>query len=236
MLAVVVSCSGAASERGDIIVSAAASLTDVFTAVETRFEGAHPGLQVQLNFGSSSALREQILEGAEVDVYASANPANMQAVIEAGEAEDFQVFATNLLQIAVPTGNPAGITGLDDFADDELLIGLCAEGVPCGDFARQALAKAEVVPEVDTNETDARALITKIEAGELDAGIAYVTDVLASEGVDGIDIATESNVVAEYTIAALDRGANPAGAEAFVAFVLSSDGQSVLQRFGFGSP
>src|SRR5690606_34956034 len=133
-----------------------------------------------------------------------------------------QVFATNLLQIAVPTGNPAGITGLDDFADDELLIGLCAEGVPCGDFARQALAKAEVIPEVDTNETDARALITKIEAGELDAGIAYVTDVLASEGVDGIDIATESNVVAEYTIAALDRGANPAGAEAFVAFVLSS--------------
>ena len=171
----VIACSGSSVE-GELLVSAAASLTDAFAEIESAFEEANPDVDVVLNLGSSSALREQILEGAPADVFASANTSNMDQVAEAGELSgEAEIFATNSLQIAVPTGNPGGVTGLEDFAREELLIGLCAEDVPCGDFGRQALAKAGVIPSIDTNEPDVRALLTKIEAGELDAGITYVT-------------------------------------------------------------
>jgi molybdate transport system substrate-binding protein len=223
---------------GELLVSAAASLTDALADVAAAFEAANPGVDVVLNFAASSALREQILEGAPADVFASANMSNMNKVVDAGEVVgDPQVFVRNLLQIAVPPGNPAGVTGLEDFGRDELLIGLCAEGVPCGDFARQALAKAGVTPAIDTNEPDVRALLTKIEAGELDAGITYVTDVASTGGkVDGIDIPADLNVTAEYPIAALTGAPNPDAASAFVAFVLSEEGQAILGEYGFASP
>jgi molybdate transport system substrate-binding protein len=108
--------------------------------------------------------------------------------------------------------------------------------VPCGDFGRQSLEAAGVVPSLDTEEPDVRALLTKIEAGELDAGIVYVTDVLSSGAVAGIDIPEEFNVVAAYQIAVLTDAPNPRGADAFVDFVLSEDGQEILRRFGFESP
>ncbi len=182
VLGMVIACSGSSVE-GELLVSAAASLTDAFAEMESAFEDANPDVDVLLNLGSSSALREQILEGAPADVFASANTSNMDQVAEAGElAGDAEIFVTNSLQIAVPTGNPAEVTGLEDFAREELLIGLCAEDVPCGDFGRQALENAGVIPSIDTNEPDVRALLTKIEAGELDAGITYVTDVLSASG------------------------------------------------------
>jgi len=223
---------------GELLVSAAASLTDAFAAVESAFEAANPGVDVVLNLGSSSSLREQILEGAPADVFASANTSNMDQVVEAGEAaDDPQVFVTNLLQIAVPAGNQSGVTGLVDFAEEDLLIGLCAEDVPCGDFGREALENADVVPAIDTNEPDVRALLTKIEAGELDAGIVYVTDVLSTAGgVEGIDIPEEDNVIANYPIAALLNAPNPDAAAVFVKFVLSDEGQAILNDFGFPSP
>jgi molybdate transport system substrate-binding protein len=158
--------------------------------------------------------------------------------VEAGEvAGDPETFVTNLLQIAVPAGNPGGVTGLDDFGRDDLLIGLCAEDVPCGEFGREALEKAGVTPAVDTNEPDVRALLTKIEAGELDAGITYATDVMSAAGaVEGVDIPDELNVVARYPIAVLAGAPNPEAAEAFVAFVLSEEGQGILREYGFASP
>ncbi|HEY7563735.1 MAG TPA: molybdate ABC transporter substrate-binding protein [Acidimicrobiia bacterium] len=220
-----------------MLVSAAASLTDAFGEIESVFEASYPGVDVVLNLASSSTLREQILEGAPVDVFASANPSIMEQVVEAGAVEEAEVFAHNLLQIAVPAGNPAGITGLADFGNDDLLIGLCAEEVPCGDFGRQALERAGVTPVLDTNEPDVRALLTKIEAGELDAGITYVTDVLAAgDAVEGIDIPEEFNMVAEYQIAALTDGPNPEAAAAFVELVLSPQGQEILSSYGFSSP
>lgn len=224
--------------EGELLVSAAASLTDAFAEVEAAFEEANPDVDVLLNLGASSALREQILEGAPADVFASANTSNMDQVVEAGEVEDEpEIFVLNLLQIAVPSGNPGGVTGLDDFARDELLIGLCAEEVPCGDFAREALANAGVTPAIDTNEPDVRALLTKIEAGELDAGITYVTDVASTGGsVDGIDIPEDDNVIAEYPIARLTNAPNPDAAAAFVEFVLSDEGQAILAGYGFTSP
>jgi molybdate transport system substrate-binding protein len=219
------------------LVSAAASLTDAFAAVEVAFEGANPGTDVVLNLGSSSTLREQILEGAPADVFASANASNMDQVVEAGEnAGEPEIFVTNLLQIAVPAGNPAGITGLADFANEELIIGLCAEEVPGGEFGREALANAGVTPSIDTNEPDVRALLTKVEAGEVDAGIVYVTDVISAEGVEGIEIPEEENVLAEYPITALSGAPNPGGATAFVEFVLSDEGQAILADFGFMAP
>lgn len=237
ILMMAAACAGSGLE-GELRVSAAASLTDAFAEVETVFEDANPDIDVVLNLGSSSSLREQILEGAPVDVFASANTSNMDPLVEAGEVSgEPEIFVTNLLQIAVPSGNPAEVMGLEDFADEELLIGLCAEEVPCGDFGRQALENAGITPSIDTNEPDVRALLTKIEAGELDAGITYVTDVLSTRGaVEGIDIPAAVNVVAEYPIAALANAPNSEAASAFVEFVLSDEGQAILTGYEFSSP
>jgi molybdate transport system substrate-binding protein len=223
---------------GDITVYAAASLTDAFGEATDAFEEAHPGVDVELNVAASSALREQILAGAPADVFASANTSNMDQVV-AGDAVDGEpeIFATNSLEIAVPAGNEAGVDGLDDFADPDLLIGLCADEVPCGQFGREALANAGVTPSVDTNEADVRALLTKVQSGDLDAGLVYRTDVQsAGDEIEGIEVPDEVNVVAEYPIAALSASASPDVAEAFVDFILSPDGHDILASFGFGSP
>jgi molybdate transport system substrate-binding protein len=229
-------CSARASEE-TLVVSAAASLDEAFTEIAAVFEDHH-GADLLLNFAGSSTLREQILEGSPVDVFASANIPNMDAVVEAGEVSGQpELFGLNRLQIAVPAGNPAGVDSLVDFSDESLLIGLCAEGVPCGDFARESLALAGVRPAVDSNEPDVRALLTKIAAGELDAGITYVTDIVASGGdVEGIVIPDEFNVVAEYPIATVSSGASPDSAAAFVDLVLSETGQAILRDHGFASP
>ena len=233
-------CSGSGDEsvNGEVLVSAAASLTKAFTVMEDAFEDANPGIDVSLNLASSSNLREQILEGAPVDVFASANTSNMNRVSEAGAvAGEARIFAENTLQIAVPAGNPAGVTGLVDFANQELLIGLCAEDVPCGDFGRQALDNAGVTPSIDSNEPDVRALLTKIEAGELDAGIVYVTDVISTEGgVERVEIPENQNVVAEYSIAILVDAPNAEAAAAFVSFVMSDAGQGIMGEYGFIAP
>ena len=223
--------------EGDLTVFAAASLTDAFDEVGAAFEEANPDVSIEFNYGASSALREQILAGAPADVFASANTSNMDQVVETGAATDPQDFVTNQLQIVVPAENPGGVAGLDDFADADLLIGLCAEEVPCGEFGREALANAQVTPSVDTNEPDVRALLTKVEAGELDAGIVYITDVLAAgDAVEGIDIPADVNVTATYPIAALSDAGNAEVAAAFVEFVLSDDGQEILESYGFDSP
>lgn len=220
-----------------ITVFAAASLTDAFEELGAAFEDLHPGTSVELNFAGSSALRVQILEGAPADVFASADTSNMDQVVEGGAAAGAEVFAENRLQIAVPAGNPAGVTGLADFADGDLLMGLCAAEVPCGGLGREALAKAGVTPSVDTNEPDVRSLLTKVGAGELDAGIVYATDVIAAgDAVDGVDIPEGHNVVATYPIAALTESGDRELAEAFVAFVLSPQAQEILASHGFGTP
>jgi molybdate transport system substrate-binding protein len=233
-------CSGAcaASPGEELLVSAAASLTDAFGEVEVAFEAAHPGVEVLLNMAGSSTLRQQIVEGAPVDVFASADSSNMDQVAAAGEVDGApRAFAANRLQITVPAGNPAGVTGLEDFADEDLLIGLCATGVPCGDLALTVLGNAGVTPAIDTREPDVRALLTKIQSGELDAGLTYVTDVVASGGaVHGIDIPDGANATTNYQIASLVDSSDPSTAAAFVAFVLSPEGQAILNSYGFTSP
>jgi len=228
-------CGGQGDE--ELLVSAAASLAGAFAEIEVAFEKAQPDVDVVLNFGGSSALREQILGGAPVGVFASANTSNMNAVATAGQTVgEPRVFAFNSLEIAVPAGNPGRVDGLDDFSDDGLLLGLCAEAVPCGELAREALSNAGVTAAVDTNEPDVRALLAKIEAGELDAGITYVTDVAAAGGtIQGIAIPDEVNVTAEYSIAVLAGAANQQTANAFIDMVLSDEGQAILSEYGFSS-
>lgn len=224
--------------EGPVLVFAAASLTDAFGEAKTAFEAANPKADVQLNFAGSSALREQILEGAPADVFASANESSMTDVVDAGDtAGDPDAFVTNRLQIAVPAGNPGDVAGMSDFAKEDLLIGLCAEEVPCGDFGREALANAGVEPSIDTNEPNVRSLLTKVGADELDAGIVYITDVAAAgDRVEGIDIPDADNVTAAYPIAELSDAPNPEGASAFIDFVQSQDGQAILADYGFGAP
>ncbi len=241
-VAVALAISGCATATGTgarstVDVWAAASLTDVFDDLASAFETTNPGLRVEVNYGASSSLREQILAGAPADVFAAADTSNMATVVEAGAAFDPVDFATNQLQIAVPAGNPAGVTGPADLADADLLVGLCAEEVPCGRFGREVLAKAGISPSVDTNEPDVRSLMTKVEAGELDAGIVYRSDVLAAGGaVEGIDIPAGADVIVTYQIAVVSGAADPGAAAALVAFVLSDEGQAILASAGFGGP
>jgi molybdate transport system substrate-binding protein len=221
---------------GQVVVFTAASLTDGFDTMATAFEAEFPGAEVQLNLAGSSTLREQILGGAPAGVFASADERNMEVVGSAGELGSTPaIFARNSLQIAVPASNPGGVASLADLADPDLFVGICAEGVPCGDFARMVLDAAGVDASIDTNEGDVRALLTKIEADELDAGIVYATDVASSAGVAGIKIPREVNVEVRYPIATLAAAPNPGVAEAFVAFVLSPEGQDIIVAGGFGS-
>lgn len=219
-----------------VTVAAAASLAAAFGRIETDFESEHPGVDVVLDLAGSGALREQILAGAPLDVFASANMANMQVVVEAGAVlGQAETFASNRLVIAVPAGNPAGVTGLDDLARDDLLVGLCATSAPCGQLARQMLHLAGVEAAVDTEEPDVRALVTKVAAGELDVAIAYASDVVASEGsVEGIE--TGGDLAAEYHIAVLSDAADPVAAEALVEHVLSPAGQEIMRDLGFEAP
>ena len=223
---------------GTLTVFAAASLTDAFGALSDMFEEQHPGVNIEINFAGSSSLAGSILEGAPADVFASADEANMRRVVDAAESSvKPKLFARNLLEIAVPKGNPAEVTGLGNFADPYLLIGLCSEGVPCGNLARQALDKAGVSPALDTNEPDVRALLTKIEAGELDAGIVYRTDVAAAGGaVGGVSIPREHNVVATYWIVGLTSANDAELATAFIDFVVSNAGLEILNKLGFLGP
>lgn len=172
---------GGGPAAGTLTVFAASSLTDAFTALAAAFEAGHPGIEVTVNFAGSSSLREQVLAGAPADVFAAAAVADMDSLAAAGAlAGEARIFARNTVVIAVPAGNPAGIAGPEDFARPSLLIGLCSPEVPCGRYAREALAAAGVTPSPDTLEPDARALLSKIAAGELDAGIVYATDAAAA--------------------------------------------------------
>jgi molybdate transport system substrate-binding protein len=240
--AVVAGCSdgdasGSARAAGgaELTVFAAASLTDAFSEVGEAFEAQHDGVRVRFSFGASSTVREQVMEGAPADVVATASPGPMEDLQDAGLVDPPRVLATNRLQLAVPAGNPAGVSGLADLARGDLLIGVCDRDVPCGALAVEVLEAAGVVADPDTEEPDVRALLTKIGAGELDAGLVYATDVLASpDDVDGIDLPDTVPSTTEYPIATIREA--PKAAQDFVAFAVGDAGQRILRAHGFGAP
>ncbi|TDD30739.1 molybdate ABC transporter substrate-binding protein [Kribbella turkmenica] len=226
--------SGTTNLSGTVNVFAAASLTGSFTQLGKDFEKAHPGVKVTLNFAGSSALAQQINQGAPADVFASAAPKNMDQVTGINPPA---TFVRNTLEIAVPKGNPAGITGLKDFADKGKKIALCAVQVPCGAAAGQVFEASGITPEPDSLEQDVKAALTKVGLGEVDAALVYKTDVLsAKDEVEGIEFPEAAKAVNEYPIATLADAPNPDGAKAFVDYVLSVQGKAVLTAAGFEAP
>lgn len=222
----------------EVSVFAAASLTAAFRAVATAFEAQHPGTKVSFNFAGSPALVQQIREGAPADVFASADEATMQKLVEAGAVSGTpRIFAGNLLQIVVAKGNPHRITGLADLGKPGLIVVLCGDAVPCGRYGLEAFAKAGAKAPAGSREPDVKAVLNKVALGEADAGLVYVTDVRAArDKVEGIDLPVAHNVVARYPIAGLRDGAHPDAARAFIEFVLSDPGTKILGEHGFQSP
>ncbi len=219
----------------ELVVLAAASLTESFTVIGGDFMAANPGVTVTFNFAASSSLAQQITAGAPADVFAAASPETMAIVTAAGDARgDPVVFARNRLEIAVPPGNPGGVAGLADFANPELTIALCAEEVPCGAAAVDVFAAAGITPAPDTLEPDVKAALTKVELGEVDAALVYRTDVIAAgEQVEGIEFPEAADVVNEYPIVVLAAATRPSAAQAFVDYVLADAGRRVLGEAGF---
>ena len=227
-----------AEPSSTITVFAASSLTDAFTDIGADFESANPGTTVEFNFGSSSDLSDSIVTGdalGTADVFASADRGNAEKVAAAGASSSSPVlFAQNRAEIAVPVDNPGGVEGLDDFAEDDLLIGLCAEEVPCGEYARQVLDNAGVEPSVDTYEAKVTDVVDKVISGELDAGIVYISDVVAHEGeMEGIVIPADVNVVADYAVVTVAESDHADLAAAFVAYLHTPDAQAALEDAGF---
>jgi molybdate transport system substrate-binding protein len=224
--------------QGDLTVFAAASLTDAFTEIGAAFEAANPAATVTFSFAGSSALVQQVNEGAPADVFASADEANMQKLTDAGNAAAAPTpFATNTMEIAVAAGNPEGITGLADLADPDVALVVCAPEVPCGRLAGEILAKNAVAATPKSLEENVRAVLTKVELGEADAGLVFATDVaVAGDRVTGVPIPPDENAVTTLVIAPTKESRNGGSASAFVAFVAGPDGQAILEKYGFGTP
>jgi molybdate transport system substrate-binding protein len=223
---------------GTLTVFAAASLTDVFGDLGDRLTADNPDLDVQFNFAGSSALATQLIQGAPADVFASADERQMTVVTDAGlQGTDPAVFTGNVLEIAVPAGNPGGVTGLADFADPDLTLAVCDADVPCGAAAAAVFAAAGVTARPDTEEEDVRAALTKVQLGEVDAALVYATDVRAAGAdVEGIAFPEAGQAVNEYPICTLAAAPNPAAAEAFVELVRSGAGRQALADAGFRAP
>jgi molybdate transport system substrate-binding protein len=223
------------SLSGSITVFAAASLTQTFGELATRFEAAHPGVTVATSFAGSADLVSQITAGAPADVFASADTTNMTKVSSLVATP--VNFATNVLEIAVPPGNPAKIATLADLARPGVKTVVCAPAVPCG----AATAAVETAGGVNISPVSEENAVTdvlgKVSSGEADAGLVYVTDVKrAGSSVTGITFPESSAAVNTYPIATVKAGTNQAVATAFVAFVTGSVGRSVLAAAGFGAP
>jgi molybdate transport system substrate-binding protein len=223
---------------GTLTVFAAASLTDVFGNLGDQLKKQNPQLDVTFNFAGSPTLATQIVQGAPADVFASANTKQMAVVTAAGlQAADPTVFTKNVLEIAVPNGNPGKVTGLADFGNAALTLAVCAPDVPCGAAALAVFADAGVDARPDTQEEDVKAALTKVQLGEVDAALVYATDVRAAgSAVQGISFPEADKEVNTYPICTLKAAPNPEAAQAFVDLVLSDAGQQALADAGFRAP
>jgi molybdate transport system substrate-binding protein len=223
------------SLSGYIQVFAAASLTASFNALGASFHQANPGVGVNFNFAGTPTLVTQIEQGAPADVFASADTTNMDKLTSDGYTSGTsRVFARNQLEIVVAPGNPKGIAGLADLAKSGVIYITEGPTVPAGKYSLQALATAGLKVTPKSLETSVTAVISKIELGEADAGIVYITDIKAAgTKVQGVPIPAADNVIATYPIVAVKGTKSSAVASAFIDYVTSATGQSTLATFGF---
>jgi len=222
---------------GELTVFAAASLQGAFDELAEAFESVHPEVDVRLIvYDGSNTLVAQLAEGATADVFASADESTMAKAVDEGLVTDPQVFAENTLVVAVPAGNPGGVGELADLADEGLTVVLCAVQAPCGAASQQLLENAGVAVTPASFEQNVTAVLTKVVAGEADAGLVYATEVTGEPDIESFVPEGAADVVNRYPIAALDRAMNAAAAAAFVAFVRGPEAQAVLAKHGFGAP
>ena len=225
------------ASTGSITVFAAASLTGTFTQLGKQFETAHPGDTVKFSFGPSSGLATEITSGAPADVFASAATANMQQVVTAGDASNPQNFAKNIMEVAVPPNNPANVKSVNNLAKKSVKVALCQPQVPCGVVAAEVFKNVGITVKPVTLQADVKSVLTQVELGNVDAGMVYVTDVMAAgTKVKGVAIPAADNASTEYPIATISSSKQKSEAEAFVAYVLSPAGQQVLAAAGFEKP
>ena len=225
-------------EEVTLTVFAAASLTKTFTALGEAFEADHPGVTVSFNFAGSSDLVARIQQGAPADVFASADEKNMvKATDESLIAGEPVISATNVLSIAVPPDNPAGVKTLADLARDDVQLVICAPEVPCGAATVKVAEAASLTFKPVSEEAKVTDVLAKVASGDADAGLVYATDVAGAEGkVLGIDFPESANAVNRYPIGALANSAHADLAAEFVALVTGEAGQKVLGDAGFGKP
>jgi molybdate transport system substrate-binding protein len=230
-----------------LTVFAAASLTGAFGEIGKAFEAANPGVTVAFNFAGSQTLRTQIEQGAPADVFASADHKNMETMVGENMIADgkYQDFVSNQLVVILPPNNPANLQTLQDLAKPHIKFDLADASVPVGNYARQALTNlskdstygsdfsTKVLANVVSNETDVKQVVSKVDLGEADAGIVYVTDAQAAPDLKSIAIPANFNVIAKYPIAVVANSAHSDLATGFVSFVLSPDGQAILKKWGF---
>lgn len=216
-----------------LTVFAAASLQPVFDQIGKTLRSSNT-LDITYSYAGTQTLTSQLQQGAQADVFASADSAHMSTLQTAGLiAGTPRIFARNRLEIAVERGNPKNIHGLADLARPGLVVVLADPSVPAGKYAQQALAKAGVTVHPASLETQVTGVLSKVALGEADAGIVYVSDIVTSGKVDGVAIPDDQNVIAEYPIATLSGAKHKGAADLFIRYVLSSDGQTTLVAAGF---
>jgi molybdate transport system substrate-binding protein len=233
-----------------LTVFAAASLTDAFRAVGRSFERDHPETAVVFNFAGSQQLARQIVEGADADLFASASTKQLRPLVDAKllTRGSVRIFAHNMLVIVTPQENSSGIESIDDLARPGVQIVLADSSVPAGQYALQFLDKSSsfrrdlspsfkerVMQNVVSYEENVRAVLTKATLGECDAGIVYTSDVSGDtlHRVHQVPIPADQNIVSNYAVCSTSRSRQPQIADEFIRFLLSDEGQRILQRFGF---
>ena len=229
---------GAGGGDKTLRVSAAASLTQSFDQLSNEFEKDHPGVSVDVNYGGSSGLVQQLTEGAPADVFASADQKNMTKLTDADLAQgEPKIFATNVLTLVVPKDNPAGITSVQNVLNKKVKLVTCAPEVPCG-AATQKVEKANGVELTPVSQENAVTdVLGKVTSGQADAGIVYVTDAKAAgDKVTTIEIPKTDEAINRYPIVALKDSEQPELAAQFVDLVTGEQGQKVLRDAGFGAP
>lgn len=236
------------AQKTELTVFAAASLTGPFTELGRQFEAVN-NVKLRFNFAGSQQLAQQIKEGAPMDVFAAAHQRQMEEVIDAGRVKHgtVQIFARNRLVVIQPQDNPAELSQLQDLAKPGVKLVIAAEAVPVGQYTQEFLAKAAELPEytadynkdvlrnVVSYEDNVKAVLTKVVLGEADAGIVYSSDVTpeVADRLGRIEIPDELNILAAYPVASINDSSNNRLADQFVAYLLSTEGQAVLLRYGF---
>ena len=223
-------------ERTEIRVLAASSLTEAFDTLEQTYESEHDDVDVVLSYDSSATLAAQALEGAPADVLATADLPTMQSVVDVGLTDgEPQPFATNTLALVTPPDNPAAVSRLADLQSADVLVAVCAPSSPCGAASRRLLELAGVSVDAVTEEDNVKGVLTKVVAGEVDAGLVYASDAQAAgDDVAVVPVANADEVINVNPIAVLSESDEQRAAQDWVELVLSADGQRVLADLGFG--